>query len=248
MFKNAFFMVMLVATTLVISSSVNAEVTVTQAGGDLYVVGDKGDDSVYVEQLWYSNYVYVYDNDTGVSGYYYGVDKVFVDTGNGDDYVSYYDFISADNLFYNNAAVCIDTGNGNDSINIYAFASKSLEVNTGNGDDYVFSYSYDGVSYGGSISINTENGEDECVVISLGDYIDVDLGNGKDTLTGYSSDYYDFSYGTLDGGNGKDSCSGFTNNNHPGTLKIVNCENWPQAICRLETFEPAIILAGLFFG
>ncbi len=228
MYKNIFLLsVTLVSSTLFVSNFAFAEVTVTQVGSDLYIVGGDGNDSVYVSQFWNSNYVYVYDLDTDIDGFYYEVDKVFVDTGNGDDLAWILDFYSAYNGLYNNAEIRVDTGNGSDYVRLEAFAPKSLEVNTGNENDSLLLLSENGVHWGGSISINTGNGEDQCEINSYGDNINVDLGNGKDKLTGWSwnASYYgiEYSNGTLDGANGKDNCSGFYD--FFGTLNIVNCED-----------------------
>lgn len=196
-----------------------AAVTVTQDGGNLYVVGDNTDDSVIVANEKYQGQwtVHVTDNQTGEEDYYYGVDDVWVDTGNGDDYVQAEGAFTFD-LY--GADIHVDTGNGKDEVTILSYYyGNHIDVSTGNGDDFVFVSSNYSLHYGGGIAIDTGNGDDEVFLWCLNESLDIDLGNGDDTIYGPVDDCG----GTIDGNKGDDSCSGL--DIAGGTLEVMNCED-----------------------
>ncbi|NQV34137.1 MAG: hypothetical protein HQ515_15700 [Phycisphaeraceae bacterium] len=202
-------------------STAGAATTVTQVGDQLSVIGDDTDDSVYIYQIYYYDYwTWVYDDQTGIGDWYYGVNQVVVDTGNGSDYVNIYDYWSG--YWYGGSAdVQVLTGNEDDSVDIYDEGGRSfIDVSTENGQDSVsstssYTYYY---GYGGGIALDTGNGKDEVYANSYADVLNIALANGNDVISGYASD----SYGALDGGNGKDTCSGLAISG--GSLAVTNCE------------------------
>lgn len=210
------------ATILVLAAAATtaqAAVTVTQDGTDLYVVGDNTNDSVVianvVEQGQWA--VRVNDNQTGDESFYYGVDNVWVETGNGDDYVQAGGALT---LSDNGADISVDTGNGKDEVKILAYYyGNTIDVSTGNGEDYVYVSSNYTQSYGGGIAIDTGNGDDEVFLWCLSDALDIALGNGDDSICEYLIEDCE---GTIDGGKGDDSCSGLIVVG--GSVAVVNCE------------------------
>lgn len=182
-----------------------AAVTVTQDGGDLYVVGDNTSDSVQIYQDFYElgkGIVRITDNQTNDENLYENVDKVWVDTGNGEDCVTVLDTWTFSEF---GADVSVKTGNGKDEVYIKAiYTGDSIEVATGKGEDYVQVESSWTSSYDGLIAIETGNGKDEVCLSPCwyGDF-DIALGKGDDLIWGFAYDCH----GTIDGGKGNDDSS-----------------------------------------
>jgi hypothetical protein len=183
-----------------------AAVTVTQDGTDLYVVGDNTNDSVVIANVVNQGQwaVRVTDNQTNEEDFYYNVDEVWVDTGNGDDYVQ---VGGAFTLSSSGADITVDTGNGKDEVKILAYYyGNCIDVRTGNGDDYVYASSNYSHHYGGGISIDAGKGDDEVFLWCLNEDFDISLGQGNDLIWGIAEGCY----GVIDGGKGDDSCSELT--------------------------------------
>jgi hypothetical protein len=176
---------MAMVAVLFFASLANAEITCEQVGGDLYVTGTDEVDDVVVSAS--SNHdVLVVDVSIMLFSRFYGVDKVWVSTGDG-----------ADNLRLASRGGTVDmyadTGNDPDTVDSRVYDPTSVptvEIYTGNGDDYVYSM-VDGSQYWNrpraDLVIDTGNGDDR--VISKGYYADKTTVN---IVTGNGMDYVDF--------------------------------------------------------
>jgi len=225
--------VLSLATAAALSTLASGEITVARIGDDVFVMGSVQKDSVKVS-LYYSG-IAVVDLATntvvyGASGHPMGT-TVWVDTGNGDDYVE------LDNYLTQSTNISVDTGNGNDTIVLDSpYLLNAVDIKTGRGDDYCWAYS--GWSYynGGALAIDTEAGDD---MVELYMYrtipLHVQLGLGDDILIGENGGYDPYwpphpnfpewspgAFGTVDAGKGEDSRVGFTDNG--GALDLLNFE------------------------
>ena len=187
-------------------SLANAQITCEQVGGDLFVTGTDEADNVYVSAGSNPD-VLVWDLSIMVSWQFYGVDKVWVSTGDG-----------ADNLRLFNrggtADMYADSGNDPDTVDSRVLVGDTyvptVEIYTGNGDDYVNSL-VDGrftwFEVRADVVIDTGNGDDS--VISKGYWSDnstvnITTGNGIDYVDFYS-DYAQYWQVAIDTGFGDDT-------------------------------------------
>ena len=216
------------------ATTAQAAVTVTQAGGDLYVVGDAADDYVYV-QAYFINQVDVADFGT-----YNGVENVSIDMGQGNDSVDIDAFSSSCSINVSTGngedvvdvdtsdckpyggEITIETGNAADVVELEAFGGNTVQVSTGNGEDYVSSFSRPCADFDNTITIDTGNAEDLVYLDSIGgdfikwDDVYITLGRADDTLQAWTG----WCAGTIDGGKGYDSISGKVS----GYLEVTNFE------------------------
>ena len=198
-------------------TTAQAAVTVTQDGSNLYIVGDNEDNYVWIGTRYEGRVeVEVWLGDPGPSYWYYDVEKVWVDMGNGNDDVYAQDRVPLSSPSV--VEVCIDTGNGEDYVELDRQIDKrgtSFDVSTGNGNDTARVV----LICGEPVTIDMGNGDDLLHVRAHSCDLTVGLGRGDDSISGRVGE----NDGKIDGGRGEDSRSGLTVDG--GSLDVINFED-----------------------